>query len=342
MIKKEEYACILSLLNKCVNSNPPLSELSKLIAYIKKLILPYIFHTKKEFLYFSQRFGFTAYDLAMDVIVEFLRKNEEEKFIVIAKLIENFNQGNTEENLVDNFIKLQSLLRKICDNCVAKTYAEFDKEGAKLVRNIKNALPSKKLNYRKTFLDFVVYLENSTNNCTDLITYDELKHHFISNDKEKKNIPQLLEFLADRMEELNYKKGEILFNDVVKLFKTYYNLIQDNLEDDYYENSLSFEIDINSIDLQILEERISKKVKEILLSYLLNNKLTKDQIEAMFYTIKDIFYDIIKFNQVNYKFFDYFNQYYPCTSEEYNLKFKTKLEYLSKIVREQIIIYLNL
>jgi hypothetical protein len=342
MVRKINYDIIFCLLDKASSESLSPKELTKLVTIIRELIHPYIFHTKKEQLLYFQKYGYSEYDLSMDVVVEFLRKDSNGNYVVINNLLEHFIEINNTEDKVTNFLKLQSLLRKICDNCVAKIYSEFDEDGAKIIRNIKNALPSDKLNIRRTLIGLVIYLNNHNSNSYELITYDDLKHHFMPKSGKKKLIPELLDELANRMEEFDFKSQEILLNDVVKLFRTYYNRINDLVNDDELDNSITFQFDLNSIDFHFIEDRINKKITEILYSYYTKSKLTNQQIEALFKTIKDIFFDLVHFNQLSFSLYEYFNNHYTCSVEEYNLKFKTKLEYLNKIIREHLINYLLL
>jgi hypothetical protein len=218
-------------------------------------------------------------------------------------------------------------------------YAQTDPIGAKILRNIKDKVKeSDKLCIKKDLRGLKIEVKNFVdgNNSTDfpieqllieakrnnrILTTSELLEHIYSN-------------LQNQSE---YKKSVYLF-DIVLLFKNYFNS-EYEFNYEYSEEKLNSKIDGNCFEeyeMQNLKQKVENFIKEkIMVNYFLKGKLNKVEAEAIYLTIKDIICDWCTGFFSNNSIYEYFNSHFILSHDLYLKKYRTKIEYLVKLARDE-------
>jgi len=308
-------------------------DISKLIAISKSIIIPYLLNTKRHFLNLFSIHGLDVNDIALDILGDVFYQNNDCELIKIKSFINSLITNILDIKTETLFFAYQSFLRKMTDAYIARSYAELDPMGFKIKRNIIDTLPTRNLLLRKTILGNLIYVKN--NGTYQNLPYpdlEELENIFLSKTRKRLTTRQLLNILHTVLMEMNFRK-EILLNDTVTLFKKYYEIILENISpsDSYEISNASF---LECYEIEELCTNVLKYIKsKIFIEYYAKRKLTIEQANGLNSAIYDIVSDIIKIDKNNLSFYEYLNKYINLSKEEYELKYKSKLEYLIKLVR---------
>lgn len=342
MIPLEEKVYIKAQIIKTIKGQTNLYELSKFINYLRKLINNHIYLNKSTFLYYVSNFGLDANDISIEVLSELFIKNQNEEFITLLNFSNNLNQSIEEIKPESLFLSFMGLVRKITDTIFARTFIENDKIGAKIARNIRSHLPNEQLELFFFCGEYYIKQKFSNNESLPYLDFEEFKSSFLSLEIENLSIPNLLSYLSDSLNKLEQYRKEIRFIEAIIIFKEIY--LKRNFENEKItsENEYFIVNDISTtIDLEILKEKCLKLVRSKLFEYLSKNRYNAEQIQAIYLTMNDILKDLLYNGGFQKSFYEYLKKYYDITNEHYNSEFKTKVEYLSKIIRNEIIDYIN-
>jgi len=154
---------------------------------------------------------------------------------------------------------------------------------------------------------------------------------------------ELLQHIYNTLEnQSEFKKSVYLF-DVVLLFKKYFNS-EYNYDYEIDESSLLSKIDgdcFEEYEIQNLRQKVEYFIKEkIMINYFLKGKLNKVEAEAIFFTMNDIICDwcsgIISKNSI----YEYLKNHFSISHELYLKNYRTKIEYLVKLAREEFANYM--
>ncbi len=314
------------------------TDCSEFVSLSKNVITPYLISTKSSFLQLSRIHGLDVNDLAIDILADVFQQDEKGTLVNLKNFASSLWTDIKDVDEENIFRAYQSFLRKMADVHVARSYAELDPNGFKIQRNIKETLPLENMVIRKSILGTSIYIEG--NEIADRLTYpniDEIETGFLCKAEGKNTTRELLKIIRDNLLQLDNSRKEINLVDAVRLFKKHYKIDQDlQYEESSIEKLLtdSFceEIEINQICSNVLDKIKSK----IFIDYFSKGKLTISQTKAVINAITDIVYDMVNTGKNHSSFFDYMNKYLEIDHMEYELKFKSKIEYIVKQVKEDL------
>lgn len=314
-------------------------ELGEFVAITKSIIISYLINTKSNFIHLSARNGLDITDVAIDIMGDLFIQDESGYLVNINSFINILNDSIYEIEGEKLFFAYQSFLRKVSDAYIARVYAELDPTGFKIKRNIKDTLPTENLALRKSIRGAEIYVIGSED--YDKLPYagfDRLKAVFLSQIGKNHTTRDLLNILYQTVMQLDCRK-EILLNDAVLLFKEYYEmgLATVRLEDDIFDiNGVLNDYEIIQLKNLILNEIKSK----ILIDYYAKSKLTEKQSRGLYEAVNDILHDFIAHGGNNLSYYDYLKKYIDIDKSEYNLRYKSKIEYMIKLLKEKCRYYL--
>lgn len=325
-------------LAKIINSKISHLECAEFINFSKNLIIPYLLHTKMSFLKLSSNNGLDVNDIAIDILGEVFKRDSKGCFINLSNFVSKLYEDLDTINDDNIFIAYQSFLRKISDTQIAKLYAQLDPTGFKIQRNIKESLPTKNLGLRKNIMGMMIYVLNDNN--SDLLPYisiEKFEREFFAKVSRNYSTKELLNIIYTILiEETKFRK-EISLTDTVYLFKKYYNSLETSVETDEEILNLPSESLFEKCELDCLYVEVINKIKsKIFIDYYSKGKLSIEQSKSLFNTINDIAYDLVYTGQNNTSYYNYLSKYINTNQEEYAFKFKSKLEYLVKILKEDL------
>ncbi|MEW6507326.1 MAG: hypothetical protein AB1432_06215 [Bacteroidota bacterium] len=332
---KKIHQYLVAVANGSINH----SQLTDLVKISRLIVQSYLINYRSNVMNLIKRNGITLTDLAYDCIADAFGRNKELKFYAVNQFINSLQEDVKLVQPFNLFIAFKSYLIKIANAQISKLYAQTDPIGAKILRNIKDKVKeSDKLCIKKDLRGLKIEVKNFVdgNNSTDfpieqllieakrnnrILTTSELLEHIYSN-------------LQNQSE---YKKSVYLF-DIVLLFKNYFNS-EYEFNYEYSEEKLNSKIDGNCFEeyeMQNLKQKVENFIKEkIMVNYFLKGKLNKVEAEAIYLTIKDIICDWCTGFFSNNSIYEYFNSHFILSHDLYLKKYRTKIEYLVKLARDE-------
>ncbi len=336
MLSTDKLYRLKKYLNNAINKKLSRIDCAELISISKNILIPYLRNTKSSFLKLSEIHGLDINDLAIEILGEVFRQNNDGKLVnifnFISKLFSDINSIN-DENL---FWAYQSFLRKMADIHIARSYAELDPNGFKIQRNIKETLPTQVLELRKSILVTMIYVKNSEEH--DFLPYlsiEEFEKDFLINIAGKVTTAELLESVHSLLQNCKNSRKGISLIDAVGLFKKHYKIDQEIIHEEESLEMIFTDSFIDKFEIDQLCSKVMDKIKgKIFIDYFSKAKLTKEQATALYSAVNDIVFDLLNMGKNHISYYDYLTKYIKIEHEEYELKFKSKLEYIIKQVKE--------
>lgn len=343
MLIKEDINKVANLLVNAGTGRINDIELKQLITISKTLLIPYLYKTKKDFLGTISKFGLDIYDVCFDILSKIFKRDTSGRFILIISLLENLNDTSNNEINLDIFLSYQGLLRKIADITINELYSELDPIGHKILRNIKNNLPNDRLDIRESILGKVIFCINIDNDHLPYINLDQFHSLFFYEIEKNKGTKYLLYRIYECLIQFDEFRKEIKLNDAVTLFKKYYNVIEklEEFDNDYDNYLQTTNFNFYDMDIQLLKQKLIETIVKKLVYYYQNTLINKNQLKAMYETILIIIDDITSGIGFQYSLYEYLKENYDLSKEEYHKTFKSKMEYLIKLIKKDIVEFLS-
>jgi len=337
--RSEELRFFLTI---ALNKNFTYSECTKFVHFSKSMIVPYLIHSKSFFLSKYQLHGMDVSDLAIDILAEIFRQDSNGVLINIRNFVNKINQPL---DLIDDkniFFTFFGFLKKISDIRVSELYSELDPIGFKILRNIKIALPTENLCLKKSVTGLlVIFKENGHNEFLPYLNYQEFERKFLSESAKITSAKSMLEVVESLLKEQNLYRKEVYINDLVTMIKKHFNADKYFLDNENGFDDLCSDSFLEKYEVEDLFNKIIEKVRiKIYVDYFSKKKLTFAQTKAIDGAIKDIVFDLVFSGKTNSSFHEYLIKYIDVEKNEYEMKFKSKLEYIIKLVKEDFKNYL--
>lgn len=341
MISQKEKQYVKSQILKISNGQVDLLELSKFINYLKNLIHNHLYLKKLDFLKFISKYGLDSVDVSIEVLSEVFKKNQLGEFVTFKNFINNIKNIN-EIKEDDLFISFMTLVRRITDVTISKIYAEYDQSGYKLLRNIRNHLPTEELELIKFCGENFIRLKNYNSDHLPYLEFEDFRCLFLSKRFNNAQIPELLKHLAETLILLTNYRKEIKLIDTVILFREVLHIMNfDDANIDDENEYFVYDSASSSIDLILLKEKCLQIVQIKLFEYSQKNRFTYEQIRAIYFAFGDVIQDLLYNGGSQKSLYNYLKNYLPLTENDYITNFRTKIEYLNKIIRKKLMNYLK-
>lgn len=318
------------------------SHIKDLIRITRAYSHSFLKNHKPEAIRFAANNGLDLEDLVEDTIADLFAKDSDNNFLILNKFLNSLNDTVKEINPKKLFLAYYSLTVKFVSLQLAKIYTDHDPNGAAIYKNINVTI--KKVNIfevYKTKGDSVLLLrEWESSSHKKYIDYEEFLKGFLTKAQGRKNTRELILIIHDLLDNQSHYRKEIKIIDVVKLFKAYFRYEERIIEDN--DTSLS-NSDFNLLEQTEIEQLINKVTdnikRKIFTDYYAKGKLCRSEALGLADTINDILNDWIDIGTNGQSNFDYLNRFISVNADEYNLRFKAKLEYLIKLSKEQLRFY---
>ncbi|MBI1939061.1 MAG: hypothetical protein HYS25_13200 [Ignavibacteriales bacterium] len=325
------------------------SQLTELVKISRLIIRSFIYNYRSNALKLLSNHGITLLDLSYDCIAEAFRRNQENKFFLIKKFISSLKEDIEDINETNLFRAYKSFLIKIASVQLSRLYSQYDPIGAKIIRNIKDAINEAALQKSEKFIlkkelcgDILIVKECLPSEVVNEFPLERLEAEF-SMDGKKLNVVNMLDQLYKILsEQAEYRKSVLLW-DVVVLFKKYYGALYDNnfeINEDLLLSGIKTD-GFEEVEIALLKQKIENFIKEkIFLDYLVKSKFNKEEAESVYSTITDIVSDLCSGVNTKETIYDYFSHHYQISKNDYLKNYKTRLEYLVKLVRSELSNYM--
>lgn len=313
------------------------SELTKLVHFCRAIAESYLSRYRASLVHLCSQHGLTVQDLAYDCIGPLFGRDEDGQFYHFQRFT-NALYGTLEETAEQElFLAFKSFVLRVVKSQLARTYAQFDPDGARILRNIRDRV-KKSSSCMELIEDFRGYVLQPKNcdplNHLAVYPAEQLKQELLSCMDGAANIPQLLERLATILvEQEQYRRSLPLF-EVVQIFKHFYHLANVGIEPELYchdSNGIT-QVDIDDMKCDVL--RTLKR--KIISTYLLHDKITRKEAEILFATMCDIVSDWCQGDNNAKSLCEYLGRFVSVSQWEYEHHWRTKIEYLNRVARERI------
>ncbi|MBI4429349.1 MAG: hypothetical protein HY562_09555 [Ignavibacteriales bacterium] len=237
----------------------------------------------------------------------------------------------------DLFLAFKAFVGEVAKAQLARIYSECDPEGAKILRNVKDAL---KRSRTLVLVDELQGLSIRTANRESLLhrrqfPSDQLERELFYQLRHPTNIPTLLRSLEKILSGQSSYRRSIPLIDVVQILKKYFVHFSDYSADEPISSDALRSL--SEGDLQLLCGESLKAVQQkIVTTYLLTGKVTREEAVGLSEALGAILKDWIEHKEVHDSFAKRAIQALGISLEQYEDRWRTKVEYLAKIARERL------
>ncbi len=338
--KNKIHVCMVAVSNDSINH----AQLTELVRISRLIIQSYLINYRSKVLHLITRNGITITDLAYDCIADAFGRNNKNKFYIFKKFISSLSQDISEIREFNLFLAYKSFLIKVADAQLSKLYSQSDPIGSKILRNIKDVVRySDKFKIIKNLSGLNLVVSNNDGLVDKpAFPFEKIMTEFNMNSNES-DTNSLLNQLYQVLTTQNDYRRSILLTDAVLLLKKYFSAEMNNT---YEVNELLLLSPVHNDGYEEFEtlqvkQKVENYIKEkILLDYFVKGKINKEEAESIYLTIRDIINDWYYGVETKDSLYNYFNAHNQLEKEEYLKNYRTKVEYLVKLARDEFANYL--
>lgn len=338
--KNKIRECLLAVSDDSINH----SKLTELVKISRLIIQSYLINYRSKVLNLIARNGITIIDLSYDCIADAFARNGEDKFYIIKKFIYSLDQDIAVIKELNLFFAYKNFLIKVAEAQISKLYCQSDPIGAKILRNVKDVVRSSdKFRIVKNLRGVTLVASNGDELlCKPEFPVEKIQNEFNIHGNGADTNSLLNELWNILINQGEYRKS-ILLTDAVSLFKKYFGA---DINDAYEINELLLLSPVHNdgfeeFEILHVKQKVENYIKEkILLDYFVKGKINKEEAESIYLTMRDIITDWYYGVETKDSIYNYFSAHHKSEKEEYLKNYRTKLEYLVKLAREEFAIYL--
>ncbi len=328
---------IRKYLTGLIGGNLPIADLSAFVHYTRSIAETYLLHFRSNVLPLCYQQGISVSDLGIDCIGELFSRDEHDTFYIMNNFVQSLHKplGDIPDN--ELFFAYKSFVIRLADAQLARTYAQIDPVGARLHRNIKEAIKnSDGITLREDFRGYMIYGSNNTSDeHIDQSQLNDLERRLLEGTSVFHSTPKILERLSSLLRE-EYRKGVRLI-DIVLILKKYLSShsVQDSLG-----NGIETFDNATPVDMKILRQEILRDIQsKILSTYVITGKVNKREAQSLYVILRDIVTGFCDSEIPTDSYYAITNKHLAISKEEYNDEWRVKVEYLAKLAREKLILY---
>lgn len=237
-------------------------------------------------------------------------------------------------NAAEIFVAYRGLLVKIADAHIAYMYALADPTGGRIYRNIREAVrKSNVVEIRKMSAGLVMFRsDHDSTNGLSLLPYEQVERACLPRITDIGDTNDYLIILCDILTDGDDRCRGVLVHDAVRVMK----LINANGRLGPVSESIPDMQGLSPEDIETIKTGVLYRVKEkIVVTYIAHGKLTRAEGEDLHRTIADIFDDWCEGAVGQRSLYDYLCARRTVNNDEYASRYRTKMEYLVKLAREE-------
>lgn len=277
----------------------------------------------------------TITDLAYDCIGEAFARNASGDFTQIRNFINSLASPFPEIADLDLMLAFKSFLIVLAEAQLARLYASLDPAGAKIHRNVSlHAKQGSTLAIRKSVAG--LFLSPRHDDSLDTLPpfpSEELEKRFLERASTHDSIPVLLNALWEVLVRQSEYRRAVRLTDVVQMCKLVY-LSHDGIEPE--ESPPNAADQLSASDIKQMSLQVEGVVKErIFLTYVVRGKLGIREGEALYNALVDYIRDWSAGDGAQKSLQQYLCLHVAVTDEEYESVYRTKLEYMLTIIRDE-------
>lgn len=312
---------------------PQRETVKAFINLCQKIISAYLYRKENYKSYYINTFGIGVDDLSFDCIADMFKIDSEGKFVEFTEYFSKLEKEKPLDDL-ELLIQLRRLLFSKANNRLFRLNKEFDPSLGKIIRNIKLAIQSNPdLEIDTFYCQNVIVFKNFNwrEDQLPVIPIEIFEIDFVSIVKVTENIKELLEKLKQYLETLKeYKKLVYIIDAAIIVRNAYSDKNLDRVQD-------SIEPTILAADIQkVIDAVVCAVNKDIIESYLANNKINHDTAVNYLHMIEELLADQYINGENGKSYFEYLKKYLLGLSQnDYMNDHRTKIEYITKQAKQR-------
>lgn len=336
MCQKRE---VKSLILKLLDDKTSYEDLVHLVQITSSIASTYLQVYYPSFLHICAQNGLTKEDLAEDSILELFARDERGEFFYLQNFSESldFPLDQTGEEQV--YYAYESFVQTVAIRQLVKTHAKIDPPSAKIYRNIKDCVrQNNSITLKKDFRGYVIQPSGDPRNHLPEFPEEELKKRIADQAPSTKNIPQMLTVLMDILQKQSTYRRSFRLASTVKIFKRYYFHFGNHVP----EQSQKFDFSsLAEVDHEIIKMHVRETIQQkILNTYVFSQKIDSREAHQLYGAVTDMINDWFDHETDSKTYLDYARKNLRIDESQYEERWRTKIEYLARIAREQIKTYL--
>ncbi len=310
------------------------TNLSRLVQISRVIVQVHIRSRNAAIATMCQSHGLSEIDLAYDCIAEVFVRREREGYPKLRRLADCLGRPLADINAAEIFVAFRGLLVKIADAHIAYMYALADPTGGRIYRNIREAArKSNAIDIRKMSVGLVLLRsDHDPTNGVSLLPYEQLERACLPRIADIDDTNDYLIILSDILTDGGDRCRGVLVHDAVRVMK----LINSNGRLGPASESIPDMHGLSREDIETIKAGVLYRVKEkIVVTYIAHGKLTRTEGEDLHRTIADIVDDWCEGAAGQKSLYDYLCVHRVVNNDEYVSRYRTKMEYLVKLAREE-------
>ncbi len=321
-----------------LDGTPPVGELTDFIHFTRNITEAYLLQFRSNVLTLCFNHGISVSDLAIDCIGDIFARDEKEEYYILKKFVDSLYHPLEDIPEHELFIAYKSFVIKLVNAQLARTYAQIDPVGARVHRNMKDAVKkSAGLTLYEDFRGYLIRTKNAGDEHIESQQLDELRRSLLEGSDVFHSMPKIIEKLAILLRK-RYKKSVRLI-DIVQIVKNY---VAGYSMQEFIGNGIDNADDLTSVDMTILHKYILRDIQsKIFTTYVLSGKIDKQEAHALYSVMYDIVSDLCNGNASSDSYFTVARRHLPVSEKEYDIQWRAKIEYLARLAREKLMLYFN-
>lgn len=299
------------------------------------IIKSYLTTLKRSLLNIMLKLDYTLDDLVGLCLEKIYERNIKNQFVRLQDFVAKFQDKLDDILGGELFLIYKGFLIRLADNELAKQYAMADPIGAKIHRNLVAYLKnSPKLKLIKDYRGCVVSLKNGdSDEYLEKFPIELLEKEMLNRlNHRNTNTPYLMDILHSIFVEHKIYRTSVPLIDLVQIFKKIqsYEIV---VETDYPV----FDCDgLTQYDIDRIREDVELIIKQkLIFTYYYQGKLNLEEVQAFIKAFGDMFHDLCSNFEQCESLYKYLETYLPIDEKQYEIKYKSKMEYLKKIAIEE-------
>lgn len=273
-------------------------------------------------------------DLAWDFIADLFQKNEQGELTIITEYFESRNVDSMSESEIK--IELRRLVCSKVEDGIFRFYGEKDPSLKKIIRNIKLAVKEHDCKHSVCYKNGDLIIEEGDSEKLARMPSEFMQIKLCSRLRENLMIPDILIEVIDILEQQNEYKKCFSLVSLALIIRDSFILIQDTrlreTGPDVYSEMLQNDLDV------FLGKSVEKVKGTIAQHYIEKGKADQNELEIYFQTAKQIVKSNFEGTSGNLSQFDQLKvHYHHLEYEQFRNKHRSVLEYVVKLVREDML-----
>jgi hypothetical protein len=311
------------------------TELSEFVQLCRAIVQSHLDHLRSSLIGLCLRQGLTITDLAYHCIADAFMRDESNRFPRLEDFASSLRDKLNALPELEVFLAFKSFMSRIADAQLARLYAQSDPAGGKIHRNLRDCLKQSKLfSLEKDFRGLVLRpLKEESLDHLEPYPAESLERDFLGRTTGTQSTLELLNILLEILVEQSEYRRSMSLVDAVQLFKKAYRYELEPLA----EKNCRPPVDgLSSFEIERMCSQVELALKEkILLTYFARGKIARKEAEAMFNAFHDMLWDWCHSGDSEASVCEYLRRHMSVEDREYEASFRSKMEYLLKIAREE-------